>query len=103
MKIFTEKMKQKTNKKRRSCRRGTAESNPTRNREVSGSIPVLPQWVKDPALLWLWYRPAATSSIGPLAWESPCAKGAALKSKKKKKKKKEKKKKQLCKLTFCII
>ena len=99
MKIFTEKMKQKTNKKRRSCRRGTAESNPTGNREVSGSISVLSQWVKDPALLWLWCRPAATSPIGPLVWESPYAKGAALKSKKKKKKRK----KQLCKLTFYII
>ena len=26
-------------------------TNPTRNYEVEGSIPALPQWVKDPALL----------------------------------------------------
>ena len=40
----------------------------------------------DPVLLWLWYRPAAVAPIRPLAWESPYASGAALKSKKKKKK-----------------
>ena len=33
----------------------------------------------DPMLLWLWYRPAATSHIGPLAWEPPYATGMALK------------------------
>ena len=37
----------------------------------------------DLALLWLWRRPAATAPIRPLAWESPCAAGAALKSKNK--------------------
>ena len=31
--------------------RGTAETNPTRNHEVVGSIPGLAHWVKDPALL----------------------------------------------------
>ena len=31
----------------------------------------------DPALLWLWRRPAATTPIGPLAWEPPYAAGAA--------------------------
>ena len=38
----------------RSCHRGAAEMNPTRNHEVSGLIPGLPQWVKD--LAWLQTR-----------------------------------------------
>ena len=33
-----------------SSRRGTAETNPTRNQEVAGWIPGLSQWVKDLAL-----------------------------------------------------
>ena len=37
----------------------------------------------DPALLWLWRRPAAVALIRPLAWEHPYAAGAALKRKKK--------------------
>ena len=40
----------------------------------------------NPVLLWLWRRLAAVALIGALAWEPPCASGAALKSKKKKKK-----------------
>ena len=32
----------------------------------------------DPGLLWLWWRPAATAPIRPLAWEPPYATGAAL-------------------------
>ena len=36
----------------------------------------------DPALLWLWHRPAAVALIQPLAWEPPYAAGVALKSKK---------------------
>ena len=40
----------------------------------------------DPALLWLWHRPAAIAPIGPLAWEPPYATGAGLKRPKKKKK-----------------
>ena len=35
----------------------------------------------DPALLWLWCRPAAVAPIGPLAWEPPYATGAAPDSK----------------------
>ena len=34
--------------------------------------------VLDPALLWLWHRPAAVAPIGPLAWDPPYAPGAAL-------------------------
>ena len=58
---------------------GAAETNPTRNHEVVGSIPGLPQWVKDlalavscgvgcrwgsdPSLLWLWCR---TTAVAPM-------------------------------------
>ena len=38
----------------------------------------------DPALLWLWYRPAATAPIQSLAWKHPYAVGAALKKTKNK-------------------
>ena len=36
----------------RSSHRGAAETNPTRNHEVVGSIPGLTQWVKDLSLPW---------------------------------------------------
>ena len=39
----------------------------------------------DPAMLWLWCRPAATALIGLLAWEPPYAAGVALKRQKKQK------------------
>jgi len=45
----------------------------------------------DPALLWLWGRPAATALIRPPVWEPPYAVGAALKRPKKKKEKEKKK------------
>ena len=35
----------------------------------------------EPALLWLWHRPATVSPIGPVAWEPPYAAGVALKNK----------------------
>ena len=40
----------------------------------------------DLVLLWLWRRPAATASIGPLAWEPPYSVGVALKRQKTKNK-----------------
>ena len=33
----------------------------------------------DPALLWLWHRPAAAVPIRPLTWGPPCATGVVLK------------------------
>ena len=44
----------------------------------------------DPVWLWLWQRPVATALIRPLAWEPPCAMGAALEKAKRQKKKKKK-------------
>ena len=39
--------------------------------------------------LWLWCRPAATALIITLAWEPPCAAGAALEKAKRERKKKK--------------
>ena len=41
-----------------------------------------PRRGSDPVLLWLWRRLAAVARIKPLAWEPPCAVGAALKGQK---------------------
>ena len=72
-------------------------TNPARNHQVAGSIPGPTEWVKDLALLCLWCRPATVAPIRPVAWEPPCAAGAALKTNKQTNKQTNKKKKRLTK------
>ena len=64
---------------------GSAITNVTSSHEDVGSTPGLTQWVKDPAMLWLWCRLAAIALTELLAWELPYASGVALKGKIKKK------------------
>ena len=70
----------KINDYRSSCC-GTAVTNPPSIHEDLGLTPGLTQWLKDPALLWLWWRPVAVALIQPLPQELPYASGVALKSK----------------------
>ena len=84
-------------------------TNPTRNHEVTSSVPGLAHWVKgsgvkgsgiavsygvgcrrgsDPTLLWLWRRLVATAPIRSLACETPYAAGTAQEMAERQKKKK---------------
>ena len=76
----------------RSSSHGSAVTNLTSTQQDADLVPGLTQWLKDPALLWPWCRPAATVPIGPLAWKLPYAMSVALKKTKKKKLKQQKEK-----------
>ena len=57
---------------------------------VAVSCGVGHRWGSDPALLWLWCRPASAAPITSLVWELPYAAGAALVKAKRQKKLKNK-------------
>ena len=62
--------------------------NPEEGTSHCGSVDKEPAWCPcdlDPALLWLWHRPATAAQIQLLAQKLPCVAGAALKRKRKKK------------------
>ena len=77
-----------------SSRWGSVEMNPASIHEDVGLIPGLSQWVKDLALLWLWYRLVAVALMRPLAWELPYTSGTSLKSKTKTRQKQKTKQQQ---------
>ena len=60
--------------------------NLTRNHEDAGSLLASFSGLGIWHCRELWCRPSATAPIRPLAWEPPCAMGAALTKDKKKKK-----------------
>ena len=62
---------------------------------IAVSCSVGPRRGSDLALLWLWHRLAATTLIGPLAWEPPYAADVALERQKDKKKKSKREKKKV--------
>ena len=101
---------------------GSVVTNPTSTHDAEGSLPDLPQWVKDLVLPWavvwsdpcciavVWSDPCciavawagSCSSIRPLAWELPYASGAALKKKKRQIKKRERERENFPNLTKSI-
>ena len=77
-----------------SCHHGSVVNEPDQHpwrhgfnpwpRSVGWESGAVVSW--DPELLWLWHRLVAVAPIWHIAWEPPCAEGAALKRQKRKKK-----------------